>query len=153
MRWLKVILSVMIVSMAAIPVEAATKIIKVLPHYLDMEGRHTLNPSLYQRDAYQAQLRKKPELCSTLRFDVQWKGSSQYSDAYKLRMEVITSKVFATKPLVLEQSVKPRGIWSRWSTLKMAPEQFRQMGEVVSWRATLWEGEKQVAEQKSFLWP
>jgi len=153
MRWLKAFILACFLMAPLAPIEAATKIIKVLPHYLDLEGRHTLNPSLYQRDAYQGELRKKPELCSTLRFDIQWKGSSLYADSYKLRMEVITSKAYAAKPLILEENVKPRGIWSRWSSLKITPEQFRQMGEIVAWRATLWEADKQVAEQKSFLWP
>ena len=33
------------------------KISKVLPHWLDLQGRHTLSPSLLERDAYQAKLR------------------------------------------------------------------------------------------------
>ena len=33
---------------------AASKISKVLPHLLDKQGRHTLSPSLLERDAYQA---------------------------------------------------------------------------------------------------
>ena len=46
----------------------------MLPHYLDKEGRHTLSPSLYERDAYQAILRQNPEKRGGMRFDVQWKA-------------------------------------------------------------------------------
>ena len=44
---------------------AEAKISKVLPHWLDKKGRHTLSPSLFERDAYQAQLPRQPG--STLR--------------------------------------------------------------------------------------
>ena len=38
--------------------EAATgRVLKVLPFYLDAQGRDALSPSLFDRDAYQAQLR------------------------------------------------------------------------------------------------
>src|SRR5439155_1231097 len=46
----------------ALPLRGAeAKIYKVLPTFIDKEGRHSLSPSLYERDAYQAQLRKHPE--------------------------------------------------------------------------------------------
>ena len=50
---------------------ASGKIIKVLPFFLDLKGRHSLHPSLYERDAYQAYLRQHPELRSGLQIDVQ----------------------------------------------------------------------------------
>ncbi|RME89825.1 MAG: hypothetical protein D6766_14185, partial [Verrucomicrobia bacterium] len=37
------------------------RIAKVLPHWLDREGRHALAPSLFERDAYQHHLRTHPE--------------------------------------------------------------------------------------------
>ena len=37
------------------------RVFKVLPHFLDTNGVHTLSPSLYERDAYQAHLRQHPE--------------------------------------------------------------------------------------------
>ena len=49
------------------------KVIKVLPHLLDQAGRHSLSPSLFERDAYQAELRKHPEKVSGLRYDVRWR--------------------------------------------------------------------------------
>ena len=50
------------------------RVVKVLPHFLDLQGRHTLSPSLFERDAYQALLRKNPGQRSAVRFDVQCKG-------------------------------------------------------------------------------
>src|SRR5437879_10178699 len=123
----------------ALNAEAATaRIVKVLPHLLDNEGRHSLSPSLYERDAYQAFLRKNPEKCSGLRFDVQWKAKAVDSKRLKLRLEVRGSK--AAEPLVLEETA-PRNHWyHRWSSLTLVGESFRQLGEVIAWRATLREG-------------
>ncbi|MBI2946555.1 MAG: hypothetical protein HYY23_02850 [Verrucomicrobia bacterium] len=131
---------------------ADAKIIKVLPHYLDLEGRHARSPSLYERDAYQESLRKSPEQRSALRFDIQWKAKGTLAGNLRLRMELRTSKNFLLKPLVLEQAVQKRRWFSSWSALQVSGEEFKQMGELLAWRATLWDGEKMLAEQRSFLW-
>lgn len=130
---------------------APARVIKVLPHYLDKDGRNSLSPSLYERDAYQAQLRLHPELCSALRFDVQWKARKT-TGPLKLRLELKGSKEAAKPPRVLETSVKPGRVFSRWSALTLDRAELESFGEVIAWRATLWEGESQVAELKSFLW-
>ena len=135
----------------ALPSSAAdARLLKVLPHYLDAEGRHSLSPSLYERDAYQARLRKNSDLISALRFDVQWKAGAEKSNL-KLRVEVRGGKP-DEKPVVLEQSARPTRLFSTWTGLVMSKEAYVQMGGMVAWRATLWDGERQVAEQKSFLW-
>ncbi|MBI4659388.1 MAG: hypothetical protein HY735_11155 [Verrucomicrobia bacterium] len=131
---------------------ANARIIKVLPHYLDLEGRHALSPSLYERDAYQAVLRKSPEQRSALRFDVQWKAKGIEVPALTLKTELRTSKNLAAKPLVLEHSVKKPRWFSKWSALTVSGDEFRQMGDLLAWRVTLWDGERLLAEQKSFLW-
>ncbi len=127
------------------------RIIKVLPHLLDKEGRHTPAPSLYERDAYQAWLRKHPDEVSSLRFDVQWKSPVKSPDL-KLRLEVRGTKLDLNKALVIEQPLKKSWRLSQWSALSLTREQFQAAGEVISWRASLWEGATFVAEQKSFLW-
>ena len=129
---------------------ADARLLKVLPHFLDAEGRHTLSPSLYERDAYQAMLRKKPELISTLRFDVNWKAGA-VKTGLKLRLEVRGGKP-DVKPVVLEETIKPGRLFSTWTGLAMSKEAYAQMGAMVAWRATLWDGDQLVAEQKSFLW-
>lgn len=131
---------------------AEGKIIKVLPHLLDAQGRNTLSPSLYERDAYQAYLRKHPELCSALRFDVQWKRRDSHPDNLKLKLELRTSKGTPAAPLTIESPVKAKGWFSTSTGLVVDGESFKTMGDVIAWRVTLWDGDRQVAEQKSFLW-
>ena len=60
-----------------------------------------------------------------------------------------TKNVFTA---VLEAPVQYHGWFHSWSYLKLAGEDYRRFGELVAWRATLWDGSQQVAEQKSFLW-
>lgn len=140
-------------NLGCLTLDAATaKIIKVLPHYLDLDGRHALSPSLYERDAYQAILRKNPEQRSALRFDVQWKAKGVGPANLKLRVELRTSKNFLSKPQVAERPVQKRRWFSTWSSLAVSGDDFKQMGELLAWHVTLWEGEKLLAEQKSFLW-
>ena len=135
----------------AFDAEAATsRIIKVLPHLLDREGRHTLSPSLYGRDAYQAFLRKNPGKCSGMRFDIQWKAKTADPSRLKLRVEIRGSS--AANPMVVEQSVQLNHWYNRWGALALDDDSYQKAGEVIAWRATLWEGDALLAEQKSFLW-
>jgi hypothetical protein len=129
---------------------ADAKIVKVLPHYLDLQGRHALSPSLYDRDAYQAHLRNHADQRSAIRFDVQWKSKAQASGQLKLRLEVRGSKT--STPAVFEQSVNRRGLFSQWAVLKVADDDYKNLGELIAWRATLWDDKKFLSERKSFLW-
>ncbi len=67
-------LFVVLAASALLAHAASGKVLKVLPHFLDLQGRHALSPSLFERDAYQAHLRKNPAEVSALRFDVEWSG-------------------------------------------------------------------------------
>ena len=137
------------------PVLAASaadgRVVKVLQHYVDKEGRQSLSPSLYERDAYQARLRHNPNDISAVEFDVQWKVSGPDKANLKVRVEVRGGKV-AAKPLVLEGPVKADRWGATWSGLKMTSDEYRGLGEVVAWRVTLWRGDVMLAEQTSFLW-
>lgn len=148
--WIKLLVLALGLGVATSADAAQARIIKVLPHLIDHQGRHTLSPSLYERDAYQAELRRQPELASALRFDVQWKGVGLKRDGLKLRLELRVSGEPST--IILEESVKPKGLFSHWNSLKLEGEAFKLAGKVTAWRATLWQGEEMVAEQKSFLW-
>ena len=128
---------------------ASAKIIKVLPHYLDLQGRHSLSPSLYDRDAYQAQLRSKPQMRSGLRFNIQWRSAEK--SPLKLRMELRGGKGKELTQAVLEGTVGQTS-FSKWTALTLGGEDYKKFGELAAWRATLWEGEKMISEQKSFLW-
>jgi len=126
------------------------KVIKVLPHYLDRQGRHALYPSLYDRDVYQAHLRRNAEQRSTIRFDVQWKANGEIAGPLKLRLELRCSKI--GKPFILEEPVKRHSSFSHWSILKVAESEYHQLGELIAWKASLWDGGELLAEQRSFLW-
>jgi hypothetical protein len=151
MKWMKSLVIAVLFTLAGVSAEAASaKVLKVLPHLLDQEGRHTLSPSLYERDAYQAKLRKERALVSTIRFDINWKASSVDRDNIRVRVETRGDK--PGKPMMFEEKVKP-GVWfSTWSKIAVPKEAYQQMQAVTAWRITIWNGEEQLAEQKSFLW-
>lgn len=138
--------------MLAIPLAQAgsAKVFKVLPHYLDDKGRMALNPSLYARDAYQAHLRLNPGKRSGVKFDVNWRGRGL--GQLKLRLELRGTQGQAPTSAMLEETVGSSGWFSKWATLRFTDEQWKAFGELTAWRATLWSGDKMVAEQKSFLW-
>jgi hypothetical protein len=129
----------------------AGRVLKVLPQFLDKDGHATTAPSLYERDAYQAWLRKNPSEISGLRFQVHWK-SEVNSPNLRLRLDVRGSKGDAVIPTRVEVPVK-RGRFSRaWSSVVLTPEFLAQSGEISAWRVSLLDGDKELAEQKSFLW-
>lgn len=128
------------------------KVIKVLPHLLDAEGRHTLSPSLFDRDAYQAELRKKPAMVAGIRFDIQWKAKGAAKESAVLRVELRgTAKGNLPNEMKLETTVA-MGSWSHWAALKLDGEKYKSFGEITAWRVTLWTGDELLGEQKSFLW-
>jgi len=141
---------------ATLSAGAATgRVVKVLPHYLDLKGRHSLSPSLYDRDAYQARLRQHPEQVSGLRFDVLWRGRAPGGTMLKLRAELrgmAKGNLPSQTTLETEVLVGKSGSTTRWAKLTLAGEDYKQLGKVTAWRVTLWNGDQFVAEQKSFLW-
>jgi hypothetical protein len=123
------------------------RISKVLPHWLDLQGRHTLSPSLLERDAYQAKLRADRTLCSGIRFDVKWAKNT--SGTVKLQLELrVTGKA---KPIVRELAVKPsrRG---GWDAVTLEGDAFMAIGKIIAWRVRLLDGDIELAERRSFLW-
>jgi len=131
-------------------VAAPAKVKKVLSFYLDNQGRQSLSPSLYDRDAYQAELRRKPAERSGLRFDVQWNAATLAP--LTLRVEARGAKGLDTTRVVTEKDVRKKGFFSRWTSLAVTGDEYKKFGELVAWRATLWQGNVLVSEQKSFLW-
>ena len=123
------------------------RISKVLPHWLDLQGRHTLSPSLLERDAYQAKLRADRTLCSGIRFDVKWAKNT--SGTVKLQLELrVTGEA---KPIVRELAVKPsrRG---GWDAVTLEGDAFMAIGKIIAWRVRLLDGDIELAERRSFLW-
>src|SRR5437879_2502906 len=83
------LLSILCFLACALSVHAgAGKGAKVLPHCLDLQGRHMLYPSLYERDANQAVLREHPEKRSGIRFDVEWRTRGAIWEPLTLRVEL-----------------------------------------------------------------
>jgi hypothetical protein len=152
MRWL---IGLMICGIALVPAVhgAEGKVYKVLPQLLDKEGRHALTPSLYDRDAYQAYLRKHPAEISGLRFAVQWKTTGPRWEPLKLKVEMRgVSDGNVPKEAAVEMPVRGGGWFSHWESVKVDKAQYQALGEVTAWRVTLWEGDQLLSEQKSFLW-
>ena len=134
-------------------VAATGRVTKALPHFLDHKGRHALSPSLYDRDAYQAQLRRNPEQRSALRFDVLWRAQD-VKTGLKLRAELRgTAHGNLPRQTTIETELAGKLAGrSRWSAVTLAGPAYKEFGEVTAWRVTLWDGEQLVGEQKSFLW-
>ena len=151
MRRFYILLILCLVAVA--PVASAKSgghIVKVLPEFLDLKGRNAISPSLYERDAYQAILRKNVKMRSALAFFVQWKGSA--SDKLKIRIEMRGVHGNTVKNHTVEESIKKHGWFTTWSTIKFSGEEYQEFGDLIAWRATLWNGDQMVSESKSFLW-
>ena len=133
---------------------ATGKVIKVLPQFLDTKGRTSLSPSLYDRDAYQALLRVHPERRSGVRFFIQWKAKGQVATGLTLRLE-LRGGVQGELPseLIIENKLPLKTGWfSHWADLTLKEESYKELGGVTSWRVTLWDGDKMLGEQRSYLW-
>ena len=147
-QWL--ILSIVFFGLAASGVAAPAKIIKVLPQFLDRDGRQSISPSLYDRDAYQAKLRRDPKERSALRFGVQWR--SKETTLFKLRVEMRGGSGKEPTHAVLETETRHTAGLSKWTQLTLGGEEYKKFGELAAWRVTLWDGDKLLSEMKSFLW-
>ena len=138
---------------AVLSADAATgRVLKVLPHFVDLQGRHTLSPSLFERDAYQAYLRQHTTNISGIRFDVHWKVKGDSFGPLRLRVEVrgAASENLPSKAILESAITSSR--FSRWTFLPLTGEDYVRFGQITAWRATLWEGDQLLAEHKSFLW-
>jgi hypothetical protein len=137
------------------PLHAGTgRVIKVLPEFLDLKGRTSLSPSLYERDAYQVVLRDHPQQRSGVRFFVQWKTKGGIWEPLKLKLEMRgTAQGKLPETMVLEQPLENTGGWfSHWASFTVDGRTYKALGSITAWRITLWEGEQLLGEQQSFLW-
>ena len=128
------------------------RVIKVLPLFLDLKGHDALSPSLYDRDAYQFHLRQHTNEISAIRFDVLWKAGNAGDAKLKLRLELRgVGASGLPNQTTLERSVTP-GYFGRWDSLALGGADYKNFGELIAWRATLWSDTQLIGEQKSFLW-
>jgi hypothetical protein len=149
-----ILISIFCMLMMAVSARAASgRVVKVLPQFLDLKGQHTVSPSLYDRDAYQVVLRDHPEQRSGMRFAVQWKAHGRTTAPLKLRAELRGVSNGNLPPhTTLEKEIQPGGWLSNWASLALTGDAYQKFGNVTAWRVTLWEGDKLLSEQKSFLW-
>jgi len=128
------------------------RIVKMLPLLLGTNGQDALSPSLFDRDAYQVYLRGHTNEITAVRYDVLWRVKNPGAAKYKLRVE-LRGEVIDGKPRekVMELEVKP-SFFRHWDSLPLAGEDYKNFGEAVAWRVSLWADNQMLAEQKSFLW-
>lgn len=127
--------------------------LKVLPHYLDAKGLHTLSPSLFERDAYQSHLKDHPDKVSTMRFDVHLRLQDSDFEDVQVRVEARFGKgdsietIKATAPLK-----KPK--WGKrvWTSLTLDRETYDAGARMIAWRVTLRRGDEILDTHTSFLW-
>ena len=153
MRALLILLLTLGLFTAARAADAVTgRVVKVLPLLLDLQGRTALSPSLFDRDAYQAKLRQETNQISAIRYDVQWSAKNAGEAKLKIQLElrgVSTNSLPKFKTLTATATT---GFLDNWTSLTLDGEEYKSFGAVTAWRATLWDGDRQVGEQKSFLW-
>ena len=128
------------------------RVVKVLPMYLDTNSEVAPSPSLFDRDAYQARLHRHPDEITGIRFDVLWKAHYARGAKLSLRLELrgIGAEGMPTQ-LDLAGAVTPQ-FFHHWTSLTLNGAAYKQFGELAAWRATLWDGNRLLGEQESFLW-
>src|ERR1019366_10791948 len=139
MRALLIFLASLALVPAAHAADAVTgKIVKVLPFFLDQQGRDATSPSLFDRDAYQAHLREHTNEVSAIRFDVLWNAKKSPDEKIKIWVELRgVGAAGVPKLKTIETSVVP-GTLRKWTEIPLAGDDFKNFGAVVAWRVTLW---------------
>jgi len=127
-------------------------VVKVLPQLLDQQGRHTLSPSLYERDAYQFHLRKNPKLRGGVRLAVQWKAKNVDWSKLKLRAEMRCLLEDNLHFVTREEPAIKNGHYSSWAEFRIEGPDYKTFGDLVAWRVTLLEGDHELGHLESFLW-
>jgi hypothetical protein len=133
---------------------ASGAVVKVLPEYLDLKGRNSLSPSLYERDVYQVTLREHPERRSGVRFYIEWKTKKPAWEPLLVRVELrgITEGRLPRQTVLEQDLTNPGGRLTHWAEITLNGEAYKSFGAVTAWRVTLWEGQKLIGQQQSFLW-
>src|SRR5215467_10587609 len=134
-RFLSWIIIVFLLAIVSESFGATGRVIKVLPHFLDLKGRASLSPSLYDRDAYQVVLRDHPERRSGMRFDMQWRTKGAVWSDLKLRVELRgVAQGESAKQMVLERDLESGGWFSHWTSMTLVGQEYKSIGEVTAWR-------------------
>jgi hypothetical protein len=132
-------------------VPTSVRVVKVLHHLVDAQGRIALAPSLFERDAYQVHLREFPKLVASSRFDIQYKARRK-DGPVRLRLEIRGSKTGLGNSRAFEAEAMPDRWGSSWGRIALDKKTSDEVGTIVAWRCTLSRDGVQIAEQQSFLW-
>jgi hypothetical protein len=143
---------VVLLALAPVVLAGEGRVLKALPQLLDERGRHTLSPSLYERDAYQFHLRKDPQLRNGVRLAVQWKAKKVDWAKLTLRAEMRCLLEDSLHNVTMEEPAIKSGHFSNWSEFRIEGSDYAAFGQLVAWRVTLWEGDRQLGQLESFLW-
>jgi hypothetical protein len=87
-----------------------------------------------------------------LRVEVEYKAKGFDWEKTKLRAELRGLVTNVIETVTLEAPVKKSGLFDNWAEFNINGDQYKKFGELVAWRVTLWEGDRQVSQQQSFLW-
>ena len=128
------------------------QVCKVLPFLLDAQGRDSTSPSLFDRDAYQAELRERTNGISGVRVDVLWRVPKASDEKLKLRVELRGVSQDGSPQLKNFEAPVTAGFFRHWAKFTLKGDDYKKFGTLVAWRATLWSDDRLLDEQKSFLW-
>lgn len=149
-----IVLFLLLISLPAMASDATGRVIKVLPLFLDTNGVDAISPSLFDRDAYQMHLREHPQLVSGMRIDVLWKNHDTAVEKMTLRAELRGFYVGETNlptQATLETNLLLKSS-RHWTSLRITGADYKNFGALMAWRVTLWDGDKMLGEQRSYLW-
>ena len=125
----------------------------MLPHYLDDQGRHTLSPDLFQRDAYQEYLFQNPEVVSTVRYDAFWGAFASKQGPDTVRLDLRGTRNGEPTDHSIEAAVADNRRGRKWVGVTVSPEDYAGIGRVVAWRLVASKDGQEVETARSFLWP
>ncbi len=149
--WICGILSLTLLSaLAQKPVTG--QVYKCLPLLLDRQGNDATCPSLFDRDAYQFYLRQHPSKIRGMRIDVQWKARKEPDEQLKVRLELRGVLKDGSPTVRNFEAPVTAGHFSHWTSFLLTGTNFDQFGNLAAWHATLWDGNRLLGEQQSFLW-
>ena len=87
-----------------------------------------------------------------MRFDILWKAQNATNEQVTLRAELRGVGAHALPTVAtLETNLMARTA-RHWTSLEIAGTDYQNLGSLVAWRVTLWDGNTMLSEQKSFLW-
>ena len=93
-----------------------------------------------------ADRRKASEvLARTLPAVTDWPG-------LRLKIEMRGVKGNAMHTVTLEKPAVKNGWLSNWAEVRLTGRDYADFGEMVAWRASLWDGPRELSAQQSYLW-